>query len=180
MKSCFGRCTAADRHALLATASGELLSLVLDLKFKDKADPPAFPTPQIKHASVSKIANALTACFGPTFMLQLPPTTPRGSSCSTGGNSCSCVAPNASASVKIVTVVECLVGQRQAAWPPGADSRVRFALCLSGGYCSVGAYARTPPENKWMLCSKSWQVFPQHLLLPCTLPSVDIFHDMHQ
>lgn len=151
------RWTVADRHALLATASGELLSLILDLRFKDKADP---ASPEIKHASVSKIANALTACFGPTFSLQKPPAAPWSNSCNTRGSNCGSAALGTSAAEKIITAVDCLVGQRQATGPPAGDNRIRFALCLSGGYCSVGAYSQVAPENKWMLCSKSWQVFP--------------------
>ncbi|CDI87421.1 WD domain, G-beta repeat-containing protein, putative [Eimeria praecox] len=167
-----------DRHALLATASGELLSLVLDLRFKDKSDSASLSTPQIKHASVSKIASALTACFGPTFTLQQPPATARGNSCTTRRD-CSCGAPDGAAAAKVVSAVECLVGQRQSAGSLGVESRVRFALCLSGGYCSVGAYTRTSPENKWMICSKSWQVFPQPLFLPYTFPCLHAYQDTH-
>ncbi|CDJ66909.1 WD domain, G-beta repeat-containing protein, putative [Eimeria necatrix] len=140
-----------DRHALLATASGELLSLVLDLSFKERADGKAPTGPQIKHASVSKIANTVTACFGPTFTVQQ--SMPFGSSCSSAD--CTCCSLEASATKKIPTVVESLVGQQPAAGISGMDSRVGFALCLSGGYCSVGAYTRACPDNKWILCPKT-------------------------
>ncbi|CDJ50119.1 WD domain, G-beta repeat-containing protein, putative [Eimeria brunetti] len=143
-----------DRHALLATASGELLSLVLDLRFKEKTEPSALCTPQIKHASVSKISNALTACFGPTFALQQPPAAAWDVACSSScGGSCSSssapAAATAAAAARVTTAVDCLVAQRQTTGAQGGDSRIRFALCLMGGYCSVGAYSRSSPENNF-------------------------------
>ena len=75
------------------------------------------------------------------------------SSCS----DCGCAFQERSCSGTISTSVDCLVGQRHAASSSGRDARVAFALCLSGGYCSIGAYTKACADNnKWMLCSTSW------------------------
>ncbi|XP_026194202.1 uncharacterized protein LOC34618361 [Cyclospora cayetanensis] len=140
-----------DRHALLATASGELLSLVLDLAFHDGAE----SWPRIKHASVSKITSAILACFGSTFTLQKPLVL--GSNCTTC-HDCRCSAQDGLHSPEgIPSLVESLVGQRHAteAAMSAVDARVHFAWCLSGGYCSVGAYIRGNADAKWMLSVSS-------------------------
>ncbi|KAL8270769.1 hypothetical protein Esti_005324 [Eimeria stiedai] len=142
----------SDLHVLLATASGEVLSLILDIILRPADDARTAAGPEIKHASISKITNAVLACFGPASVLKK--TRPFGDSCS----SCSdCVsgAKNTLSSTSQPVVVECLVGQRKAANASSKGERVIFALCLSGGYCSVGAYAKACGDNRWMLCSAS-------------------------
>ncbi|KAL8425670.1 hypothetical protein Efla_003990 [Eimeria flavescens] len=138
-----------DRHVLLATASGEMLSLILDLSLRSADDTKGTAGPEIKHASVSRITSAVMACFGPTFTRKKP-----ASDGASSGSFSSCVC-NTNSVENLSIAVECLVGQRHAISTSGKANRAAFALCLSGGYCSIGAYAKTCGDGKWILCSAS-------------------------